>query len=104
MRRGKPDSAFNGRPQIAIVNKASELAQCKTNLEEIAQSVKNGIWEAGGVPLNLPMISLGETQVRPTAMLWRNMVAMATEEMMRANPIDGAVLLGGVSIKRFQLY
>lgn len=95
MRRGNPDSAFDGRPQIAIINTASDLAPCNSHLDEIAQSVKNGIWEAGGVPLNLPMVSLGETQVRPTAMLWRNMVAMATEEMMRANPIDGAVLLGG---------
>jgi len=95
MRRGNPDSVFDGRPQIAIVNTASDLAPCNSHLDEIAQSVKNGIWEAGGVPLNLPMISLGETQVRPTAMLWRNMAAMATEEMMRANPIDGAVLLGG---------
>jgi len=57
--------------------------------------VKNGIWEAGGVPLNMPAVSLGETLVRPTAMLWRNMAAMATEEMIRANPIDGVVLLGG---------
>lgn len=95
MRRGNPDSVFDGRPQIAIVNTASDLAPCNSHLDEVAQSVKNGIWEAGGVPLNLPMISLGETQVRPTAMLWRNMAAMATEEMMRANPIDGAVLLGG---------
>jgi dihydroxy-acid dehydratase len=95
MRRGNPDSVFDGRPQIAIFNTASDLAPCNSHLDEIAQSVKNGIWEAGGVPLNLPMISLGETQVRPTAMLWRNMAAMATEEMMRANPIDGAVLLGG---------
>ena len=95
MRRGNPDSAFDGRPQIAIVNTASDLAPCNSHLNEIAHSVSNGIWEAGGVPLNLPMISLGETQVRPTAMLWRNMAAMATEEMMRANPIDGAVLLGG---------
>lgn len=95
MRRGNPDSSFDGRPQIAIINTASDLAPCNTHLDEIAQSVKNGIWAAGGVPLNLPMISLGETLVRPTAMLWRNMVAMATEEMMRANPIDGVVLLGG---------
>ena len=58
-------------------------------------SVKQGVWEAGGVPLNLPVVSLGETQVRPTAMLWRNMAAMAIEEMLRANPIDGVVLLGG---------
>ncbi|MFM7491176.1 MAG: IlvD/Edd family dehydratase [Actinomycetota bacterium] len=95
MRRGNPDSVFNGRPQIAIVNTASDLAPCNLHLDELSQSVKNGIWEAGGVPLNLPMVSLGETLLRPTAMLWRNMVAMATEEMLRANPIDGAVLLGG---------
>ncbi len=95
MRRGNPNSVFDGRPQIAIINTASDLAPCNSHLDEISQSVKNGIWEAGGVPLNLPMVSLGETLVRPTAMLWRNMVAMATEEMIRANPIDGAVLLGG---------
>ena len=95
MRRGNPDSAFDGRPQIAIINTASYLAPCNSHLNEISQSVKNGVWEAGGVPLNLPMISLGETLVRPTAMLWRNMIAMATEELIRANPIDGVVLLGG---------
>lgn len=95
MRRGNPNSVFDGRPQIAIINTASDLAPCNSHLDDISQSVKNGIWEAGGVPLNLPMVSLGETLVRPTAMLWRNMVAMATEEMIRANPIDGAVLLGG---------
>ena len=96
MRRGNPDSAFTGeRPHIAIINTASDLAPCNMHLDEVAQSVKNGIWEAGGVPQNLPMVSLGETNVRPTAMLWRNMVAMATEEMIRANPIDGVVLLGG---------
>ncbi len=96
MRRGNPDSAFNAtRPQIAIINTASDLAPCNLHLDEVAQSVKNGIWEAGGVPHNLPMVSLGETNVRPTAMLWRNMVAMATEEMIRANPVDGVVLLGG---------
>lgn len=76
MRRGTPNSSFDGRPQIAIINTASDLAPCNSHLDEIAQSVKNGIWEAGGVPLNLPMISLGETLVRPTAMLWRNMVAL----------------------------
>jgi len=57
--------------------------------------VKNGVYEAGGIPLELPVVSLGETLLRPTAMLWRNMAAMATEEMLRANPIDGVVLLGG---------
>lgn len=95
MRRGVPDSAFTGRPQIAIANTASDLTPCNAHLKEVAQSVKNGIYEAGGIPLELPVVSLGETQVRPTAMLWRNMAAMATEEMLRANPIDGVVLLGG---------
>ena len=95
MRRGVPDTAFEGRPQIAIANTASDLTPCNMHLTEVAQSVKNGIYEAGGIPLELPVVSLGETQVRPTAMLWRNMAAMSTEEMLRANPIDAAVLLGG---------
>jgi dihydroxy-acid dehydratase len=95
MRRGLPESAFAGRPQIAIANTASDLTPCNAHLAEVAQSVKNGVYEAGGIPLELPVVSLGETNVRPTAMLWRNMAAMATEEMLRANPIDGVVLLGG---------
>jgi dihydroxy-acid dehydratase len=95
MRRGLPADAFDGRPHIAIANTASDLTPCNSHLNEVAESVKNGIYEAGGIPLNLPVVSLGETQVRPTAMLWRNMAAMATEEMLRANPIDGVVLLGG---------
>jgi dihydroxy-acid dehydratase len=94
MRRGIPSDAFD-RPQIAIANTASDLTPCNSHLDEVAESVKSGISEAGGVPLNLPVVSLGETQVRPTAMLWRNMAAMAIEEMLRANPIDGVVLLGG---------
>jgi dihydroxy-acid dehydratase len=95
MRRGIPDHAFDGRPQIAIANTASDLAPCNSHLDEVAQSVKNGVYESGGIPFNLPIISLGETTVRTTAMLWRNMVAMAAEELFRANPIDGLVLLGG---------
>ncbi len=95
MRRGVPGSAFEGRPQIAIANTASDLTPCNSHLTEVAASVRNGIYEAGGIPLELPVVSLGETQVRPTAMLWRNMAAMSTEEMLRANPIDGVVLLGG---------
>ena len=95
MRRGLPANAFSGRPHIAIANTASDLTPCNAHLDEVAASVRDGIYEAGGIPLNLPVVSLGETNVRPTAMLWRNMAAMATEEMLRANPIDGAVLLGG---------
>ena len=95
MRRGVPDDAFTGRPHIAIANTASDLTPCNAHLTEVAASVKNGVYEAGGIPLELPVVSLGETLLRPTAMLWRNMAAMATEEMLRANPIDGVVLLGG---------
>jgi len=95
MRRGVPSDSFDGRPQIAIANTASDLTPCNAHLNEVAEHVKMGVWEAGGVPLNLPVMSLGETQVRPTAMLWRNLAAMAIEEMLRANPIDGVVLLGG---------
>jgi dihydroxy-acid dehydratase len=95
MRRGLPRSAFTGRPHIAIANTASDLTPCNLHLDEVSASVKAGVWAAGGVPLNMPAVSLGETLVRPTAMLWRNLAAMATEEMLRANPIDGVVLLGG---------
>ena len=94
MRRGAPADAFD-RPQIAIANTASDLTPCNAHLGEVAEAVKRGVSEAGGVPLELPVVSLGETQVRPTAMLWRNLAAMATEEMLRANPIDAVVLLGG---------
>ncbi|CAL9282615.1 MULTISPECIES: IlvD/Edd family dehydratase [Streptomyces] len=95
MRRGVPGDAFEGRPQIAIADTASDLTPCNAHLREVAASVRDGVYEAGGIPLELPVVSLGETQMRPTAMLWRNMAAMATEEMLRANPIDGVVLLGG---------
>lgn len=96
MRRGLPDSAFDGsRPHIAIANTASDLVPCNMHLGEIAKSVANGIYEAGGIPLELPVMGIGETQVRPTAMLWRNLAAMEMEELFRANPVDGVVLLGG---------
>ncbi|MEU4422375.1 IlvD/Edd family dehydratase [Actinoplanes sp. NPDC024001] len=95
MRRGLPADAFDGRPHIAIANTASDLTPCNAHLDEVSRSVAAGIHQAGGIALNLPVVSLGETQVRPTAMLWRNLAAMAIEEMLRANPIDGVVLLGG---------
>ena len=88
MRRGLPAHAFDGRPHIAVANTTSDLTPCNSHLDEVAASVKQGVWEAGGVPMNLPVVSLGETLVRPTAMLWRNMAAMAAEEMFRANPLD----------------
>lgn len=95
MRRGLPSDAFSGRPQIAIANTGSDLTPCNSHFDQLARSVEQGVYEAGGIPLNLPVVSLGETLVRPTSMLWRNMAAMAMEEMFRANPIDGLVLLGG---------
>ena len=95
MRRGLPADAFDGRPHIAIANTASDLTPCNAHLTEVARSVAAGITRAGGIALELPVMSLGETQVRPTAMLWRNLAAMSIEEMLRANPIDGVVLLGG---------
>src|SRR3954454_4539718 len=95
MRRGLPADAFDGRPHIAMANTASDLTPCNAHLDEVSRSVADGIHQAGGIALNLPVVSLGETQVRPTAMLWRNLAAMAIEEMLRANPIDGVVLIGG---------
>ncbi len=93
--QGLPDEAFDGRPVIGICNTWSELTPCNSHLRDIAEHVKRGVWEAGGLPLEFPVMSLGETQMRPTAMLFRNLLAMEVEESIRANPIDGVVLLGG---------
>ena len=93
--QGLPDDAFDGRPIIGICNTWSELTPCNAHLREIAESVKNGVWEAGGVPLEFPVMSLGETQMRPTAMLYRNLLSMDVEESLCGNPLDGVVLLGG---------
>jgi dihydroxy-acid dehydratase len=93
--QGLPDDVFDGRPIIGICNTWSELAPCHVHLRELAEHVKRGVWEAGGLPLEFPAMALGETQVRPTAMLFRNLLAMEVEESIRANPIDGVVLLGG---------
>jgi len=93
--QGLPDDVFDGRPVIGICNTWSELAPCHSHLRELAEHVKRGVWEAGGLPLEFPAMALGETQMRPTAMLFRNLLAMEVEESIRANPIDGVVLLGG---------
>ena len=92
---GLPDHVFDGRPIIGIANTWSELVTCQVHLRELAGFVKRGIWEAGGVPIEFPAMSLPETQMRPTAMLFRNLLAMEVEESIRANPIDGVVLMGG---------
>ncbi len=95
MKRGHPDDTFHGRPIIGICNSASELTPCNQHLDDVADYVKRGIWQAGGVPMEFPVTSLGETQLRPTAMLLRNLMAMDVEESIRCNPIDGVVLLAG---------
>lgn len=95
MKRGLPDDSFSGKPMIGICNSASDLAPCNQHLRELAEFVKRGVWEAGGIPLEFPVTSLGETQIQPTAMLLRNLMAMDVEESVRCNPIDGVVLLSG---------
>jgi len=93
--QGLPDHVFDGRPVIGICNTWSELTPCNAHLRVIAEHVKRGVWEAGGLPLEFPVMSMGETLLRPTAMLFRNLVSMDVEESIRANPIDGVVLLCG---------
>mgnify|MGYP003115505005 CR=1 FL=1 len=95
MKRGLPDDVFSGKPLIGICNSASELTPCNQHLGALAEFVKRGVWEAGGVPFEFPVTSLGETQIQPTAMLLRNLMAMDVEESIRGNPIDGVVLLSG---------
>jgi L-arabonate dehydrase len=92
---GHPADVFDGRPVIGICNSWSELTPCNAHLREIAEHVKRGVYEAGGLPLEFPVMSLGESNLRPTAMLFRNLASMDVEESIRANPIDGVVLLVG---------
>jgi dihydroxy-acid dehydratase len=93
--QGLPHHVFDGRPVIGICNTWSELTPCNAHFRELAEYVKRGVWEAGGLPLEFPVMSLGETNLRPTAMLFRNLVSMDVEESIRGNPIDGVVLLCG---------
>ncbi len=93
--QGLPDSAFDGRPVIGICNTFSELTPCNAHFRELAERVKRGVYEAGGLPLEFPVMSLGETLLRPTAMLFRNLASMDVEESIRGNPVDGVVLLVG---------
>ncbi|MFC7908843.1 IlvD/Edd family dehydratase [Streptomyces nigra] len=86
---------FDGRPVIGIATSASELAPCNAHLTRVAEAVKRGVWQAGGLPLAFPTMATGETLMRPTAMLYRNLMAMEVEELIRANPLDGVVLLSG---------
>ena len=93
--QGTPQQMFDGRPVIGICNTWSELTPCNAHLRILAEQVKRGVFEAGGFPLEFPVMSLGETLMRPTTMLYRNLVSMDVEESIRANPLDGVVLLVG---------
>jgi L-arabonate dehydrase len=93
--QGLPDHLFDGRPVIGICNTWSELTPCNAHFRELAEYVKKGVYEAGGFPAEFPVMSLGESNLRPTAMLFRNLASMDVEESIRGNPIDGVVLLCG---------
>ena len=93
--QGFTSEVFDGRPVIGIATTWSELAPCNVHLHRVAESVKRGVWQEGGFPLEFPAMALGETLLRPTAMLYRNLLAMEAEELFRANPLDGVVLLSG---------
>ena len=93
--RGYPQDVFDGRPVIGICNTWSELTPCNAHFRQLADHVKRGVWEMGGFPVEFPVMSSGETNLRPTAMLFRNLISMDVEESIRANPIDGVVLLCG---------
>jgi L-arabonate dehydrase len=93
--QGFPEDLFDGRPVIGICNTWSELTPCNAHLRDIAEVVKRGVYEAGGFPLEFPIMSLGETLLKPTAMLFRNLASMDAEESIRGNPLDGVVLLTG---------
>jgi dihydroxy-acid dehydratase len=92
---GKALDEFVGRPVIAVVNTWSEMNTCHAHLRDRAEVVKRGVWQAGGYPVELPAMSLGEIMVKPSTMLYRNLLSMETEELLRSHPIDGAVLMGG---------
>jgi dihydroxy-acid dehydratase len=93
--QGFGQEVFDGRPVVGIASTWSELAPCNAHLNRVAEAVKRGVWQAGGFPLEFPVMALGETLMRPTAMLYRNLLAMQAEELMRANPLDAVVLLSG---------
>jgi dihydroxy-acid dehydratase len=93
--QGYGPEVFDGRPVIGIASTWSELAPCNAHLDRVAEAVKRGVWQAGGFPLVFPVMATGETLMRPTAMLYRNLLALVAEELMRANPLDGVVLLSG---------
>ena len=98
--QGLPHDLFDGRPVIGICNTWSELTPCNAHFRQLAERVKRGVYEAGGFPLEFPVMSLGETLMRPTTMMFRNLVSMDVEESIRANPLDGVVLLVAATRRR----
>jgi dihydroxy-acid dehydratase len=93
--QGLPADLFDGRPVIGICNTWSQLTPCNAHLRDLAERVKHGIYEAGGLPLEFPVFSTGESALRPTAMMFRNLASMDVEEAIRGNPLDGVVLMVG---------
>src|SRR6516162_2208915 len=86
---------YLGKPIIAVINTWSDMNSCHSHFRQRAEEVKRGVWQAGGFPVELPAMSLGEPFVKPTTMLYRNFLAMEAEELLRSHPVDGAVLMGG---------
>lgn len=95
LQAGYSREEFEGRPIIGIINTWSDMNPCHAHLRQRAESVKRGVWQAGGFPVELPAMSIGEGYVKPSSMMYRNFLAMETEELLRCHPIDGAILLGG---------
>jgi dihydroxy-acid dehydratase len=93
--RGLPEGSFSGRPLIGVCNTWSELTPCNIHFRDLAEHVKRGVWEAGGLPFEFPVMSLGETSLRPTQKLFSKMYSMDDEESIRGNTIDSVVLLCG---------
>ena len=92
---GFGEASYEGKPIIGICNTWSELTLCNSHLRDLAESVKIGVWQSGGIPMEFPVMSLGEYNMKPTTMLYRNLLSMDVEESITANPLDGVVLLGG---------
>ena len=92
---GYSGADYVGRPVIGIINTWSDLNQCHAHFKQRVDDIKRGVFQAGGFPVELPALSLSESKVKPTTMLYRNMLAMETEELIRSHPVDGAVLMGG---------
>src|SRR5438105_11483693 len=92
---GYDRSDYAGKPVIAIINTWSEANNCHTHFRQRVEEIKRGVWQAGGFPLEVPVTSISETFMKPTSMLYRNLLAMETEEVLRSGPIDAAVLMGG---------